>query len=51
MTPEVVAGITARYVELYEHLTGEKFIPAESGDALSRIEANINAFLSKNEAI
>ncbi len=25
MTPEVVAGITDRYIELYENITGEKF--------------------------
>ncbi len=29
MTPEVVAGITDRYIELYEHITGEKFDRAE----------------------
>jgi phosphoribosylaminoimidazole-succinocarboxamide synthase len=48
MTPEVVAGITDRYVELYEHITGEKFVPAESGDPLPRIEGNIRAFIDKN---
>jgi phosphoribosylaminoimidazole-succinocarboxamide synthase len=47
MTPEVVAGITDRYVELYEHITGEKFVPAESEDTLSRIEGNIRAFIDK----
>ncbi len=51
MTPEIVSGITARYVELYEHLVGEKFVPAESGDVLSRIEVNVNEFLSKNAAL
>ena len=29
MTPEIVAGITDRYIELYEHITGEKFVKAE----------------------
>ena len=29
MTPEVVAGMTDRYIELYEHITGEKFDRAE----------------------
>ena len=42
MTPEVVKGITERYIELYEHVTGEKFVPAAEGDILSRIEQNIN---------
>ena len=45
MTDEVVAGITDRYVELYEHITGDKFAPAP-GDA-ARIENNINNFLKK----
>lgn len=26
MTPEVVAGITDRYIELYDHITGESFV-------------------------
>ena len=47
MTDEVVAGITDRYVELYEHITGEKFSPAAEEDAAARIEKNINAFLNK----
>ena len=47
MTDEVVAGITERYIELYEHITGEKFEPAPEGDAAARIEQNINAFLNK----
>ncbi len=51
MTPEIVSGITSRYVELYEHLVGEKFVPAESADVLSRIEAGVNEFLKKNAAL
>ena len=47
MTDAVVAGITDRYVELYEHITGEKFVPASEEDAAVRIEKNINAFLNK----
>ena len=46
MTDEVVAGITERYVELYEHITGEKFRPASDTDVAARIEKNINAFLN-----
>jgi phosphoribosylaminoimidazole-succinocarboxamide synthase len=45
MTDEVVAGITERYVELYEHITGEKFVPAPEEDAAARIEDNIRKFL------
>ena len=45
MTDEVVAGITDRYVELYEHITGEKFQPAADADAAARIEKNITDLL------
>ena len=47
MTDEVVAGITDRYIELYEHITGEKFVPCESGDVEKRIEGAILSFLKK----
>ena len=47
MTDEVVAGITERYVELFEHITGEKFNAQECDDVLGRIESNITAFLNK----
>jgi len=45
MTPAVVAGITDRYVELYEHITGRAFNRAECADVAARIEKNINDFL------
>ena len=47
MTDEVVEGITDRYIELYEHITGSPFIRHEDKDILARIEGNINKFLSK----
>ncbi len=47
MTPEVVSGITDRYVELYEHITGEKFERTECDDVLSRIYANIEGFIKR----
>lgn len=43
MTPEIVAGITDRYIELYENITGEPFV-REDYDA-SDIEARLNAYL------
>ena len=45
MTPEVVSGITDRYIELYEHITGVPFAKAEDPDPAARIEKNIEAFL------
>ena len=45
MTPEVVAGITERYIELYEAVTGEKFVRGESEDVEARIERNVSEYL------
>ena len=49
MTPEIVAGITDRYIELYENITGERFVKgAEAADMqsiLHRIERNVAACL------
>ena len=39
MTPEIVDSITARYVELYEHLLDETFVPSER--PLRQMEAAI----------
>lgn len=41
MTEEVVNNISDRYVELYEKVTGNKFIPPTDQNLLNRIEANI----------
>lgn len=49
MTPEIVAGITDRYVELYENITGEKFVKAadeaDTQSILQRIEKNVSECL------
>ena len=45
MTDAVVAGITERYIELYEHITGQPFDRAECADVAARIENHINDFL------
>ena len=46
MTPEVVANITNRYIELYEHITGTKFEKADSTNILAHIENNVNECLT-----
>ncbi len=48
MTPEVVGGITDRYIELYEKLSPEPFRKAECDDIAARIENNILNFLQNN---
>lgn len=46
MTDEIVESISARYIELYEHITGEQFnYPEQTEDVLARVEANINKAL------
>ena len=47
MTPQVVAGITDRYVELYNQLSDKPFERVECQDVLGRIENNILSFLKK----
>ena len=43
MTPEIVNGITDRYIELYEHITGEKFVKTDYSADL--IEQHIKDYL------
>src|ERR1700761_7210119 len=45
MTPEKVDSISERYIELYEQITGEKFVKPESGAVLTRVESAINKAL------
>jgi len=47
MTDSIVSGITDRYIELYEHITGEKFEKETVGDVASRIGDNVTAYLAK----
>ncbi|MGM9805356.1 MAG: phosphoribosylaminoimidazolesuccinocarboxamide synthase [Candidatus Aphodosoma sp.] len=48
MTPDVVIGISNRYRELYEQITGEKFVPsADDADIAARIERNVTAYLNR----
>ncbi|MGQ0827204.1 MAG: phosphoribosylaminoimidazolesuccinocarboxamide synthase [Bacteroidota bacterium] len=47
MTDEIITSISERYIELYEHIVGEKFVKADVSNVLSRVEKNINGFLSK----
>ena len=45
MTPEVVAGITDRYIELYENITGEKIERVDYD--VETIEAHVRACLAQ----
>ncbi|MEZ5082539.1 MAG: phosphoribosylaminoimidazolesuccinocarboxamide synthase [Bacteroidales bacterium] len=48
MTEAYVKSVSDRYIELYESITGEKFIMADVKDVLTRVENNINNFLKEN---
>ena len=46
MTKEIVRGISERYIELFENITGEKFVKADTKDILQRIEKNVTNYLA-----
>lgn len=47
MTDEYCLSVAERYIELYEHVTGEKFVRTEQDHLAQRIEKNITDFLKK----
>ena len=47
MTDEIVASISERYIELYEHITGEQFVKEDTSNIASRIEKNVTEYLNK----
>ena len=46
MTDQVVENISNRYIELYECITGEKFVKEDATAVLQRVEKNILQFLA-----
>ncbi len=48
ITDEYAESVSDRYIELYEHITGEKFQKAAySEDLAARIEKNVSEWLEK----
>lgn len=45
MTEEYVNSVSERYIELYEHIVGKKFVKAQDEDISGRIEKNVSAYL------
>ena len=43
MTPEFIESVSERYIELYEHITGQKFVKADEQDLTYRIFRNVSA--------
>ncbi len=46
MSDEKIIEISNRYIELYEQITGEKFVKANTENVLARIEKNVTEFLT-----
>ncbi|NGM64643.1 phosphoribosylaminoimidazolesuccinocarboxamide synthase [Sphingobacterium sp. SGR-19] len=47
MTDDIVQSISERYIELYEHITGEKFQYPTNEDSVQRVEQNVTEALNK----
>ncbi len=45
MTDEYIISVSNRYIELYEKITGEQFIKADTDNILERIEKNVVSYL------
>ena len=49
MTEEYCNSVAERYIELYEHIVGEKFIKADTDNLAARIEKNLIEFLNNRK--
>jgi phosphoribosylaminoimidazole-succinocarboxamide synthase len=47
MTDEFVEEISNRYIELYENITGDKFVKSDVSDVLKRVEENVTKAISQ----
>ncbi len=49
MTEAYVNSVSDRYIELYEHIVGEKFVKATESDLAARIEKNVSEYLKNRK--
>ncbi len=47
MPDDFVKMVSERYIELYNHITGEQFDYADVSNVLDRVENNIRGFLKE----
>ncbi len=47
MDTSFIDSVSNRYIELYENITGDKFIKADVSDVIKRVENNIISYLKK----
>ncbi|MBR8537707.1 phosphoribosylaminoimidazolesuccinocarboxamide synthase [Carboxylicivirga sediminis] len=45
MTDEFVEQVSERYIELYESITGDKFVKADVSEVVGRVEKNVTEYL------
>jgi len=48
LTDDFVSSVSERYIELYDKLTGEAFVKADTADILKRIETNVKDYLQRS---
>ena len=46
MSDDYIKGVSERYIELYEKITGSVFVKATTDNVMNRIEKNVMDFLS-----
>lgn len=46
MTPRFIESVSARYIELYETITGQPFVKADEADLTNRIAVNVLDYLN-----
>lgn len=47
MTDEFIEQVSNRYIELYENITGEKFVKSDVSDVLKRVEENVTKAITQ----
>ena len=47
MDDSFIESVSERYIELYENITGDKFVKADVSDVINRVEKNIMSYLVK----
>lgn len=50
MSDEYISSVSERYIELYENITGEKFVKADTANISERINKNILDYLQNHKA-
>ena len=49
MTDAYCESVSERYIELYEHITGERFVKSDEHDLAARIERNVTQWLENRK--